>query len=333
MARAKKLLQYKENEYSVLNKSALWLGNLALLFITPFAINNFINGRMDVAIASFFIMMIFAFNTITVVFWKKYYSSMSLFVLSPAILMFCYYSIPNQGIIGVLWSFPALVCLYYLLPEKQAWGANVVIISMCTYLAFSTFEKGLAMRIFATLSLISAFTAVSIRQINKQQLDLHRLAITDSLTGLYNRTLLRSVLDEVIAHHHKLLDECHLLTLDVDHFKNINDQFGHDQGDEALRNIAHCIRDQVGDQGVVFRHGGEEFIAVLEDLSWQAAKTLAEEIRLAVADTEVLPEFHTTLSIGLAKLKPLMGRIDWIRESDRNLYLAKHQGRNQTVAS
>jgi diguanylate cyclase (GGDEF)-like protein len=121
--------------------------------------------------------------------------------------------------------------------------------------------------------------------------------------------------------------------LDVDHFKHINDQFGHDQGDEALQNIAHCIRDHVGTHGVVFRHGGEEFIAVLEDMSWQAAKKLAEEIRLAVASTDVLPEFKTTLSIGLAKLKPQMNRIDWIRESDRNLYLAKNQGRNQTVAS
>ncbi|WP_223789128.1 GGDEF domain-containing protein [Marinicella meishanensis] len=317
----------------MLNKSAMWLGNVALFFITPFAINNFINGRLDVAIASFFIMVIFALNTITVVFWKRYYSWVSLLVLSPAILMFCYYSIPNQGIIGVLWSFPALVCLYYLLPEKQAWGANVVIIALCTYLAFNTFERGLAMRIFATLSLISAFTAVSIRQINKQQIELHRLAITDSLTGLYNRTLLRAALDEVITHHHKLLGECHLLTLDVDHFKRINDQFGHDQGDEALRNMAHCIRDHVGTHGVVFRHGGEEFIAVLEDLSWQAAKKLAEDIRLAVASIEVLPEFKTTLSIGLARLKPQMNRIDWIRESDRNLYLAKNQGRNQTVAS
>jgi len=311
----------------------MWMGYCALSFIPPFAINNFINVRLDVAISSLFIMLIFAFNTITVVFWQRYFSIVSLLILSPAILTFCYFSIPNQGIIGVLWSFPALVCLYYLLPERQAWLVNALTLGLCGYLAFETFERGLALRIAATLSLVSAFTAVSIRQINKQQIELHRLAITDSLTGLFNRSKVREVLDDVIAHHHKMQDQCHLLTLDVDHFKSVNDLHGHDQGDVALVKIADVIRQEIGDSGVVFRHGGEEFLAVIEDMSWQEAKKLAERIRLAVEKTRLLPRLQTSISIGVAKLKPRMTRIDWIRESDRNLYLAKNQGRNQVVAS
>ncbi len=333
MTEAEKRLQYQKSEFSVLNKSAMWLGNVAMVFITPFAINNFFNGQLEVSIISFSIILIFSFNTFTVLFWKKYYSNLSLLVLSPAILVFCYYAIPNQGIIGVLWSFPALVCAYYFLPEKQAWVVNVVTLSLCTYLAFETFEQGLAIRVFATLSLISAFTAVSIRLIYKQQILLHHLAITDSLTGLYNRNALKTVIDDVIENQHKLDEHCHLMTLDVDHFKHINDQYGHDTGDTMLKKVAHKIRDLVDQHGVVFRHGGEEFIAVIEQESWQNTKKLAEKIRVAIETIEVIPGRRTTISIGLSKLKPKMSRTDWIRESDRNLLMAKDQGRNQIIAS
>ena len=333
MARIKRLLEYQQSEFSALNKSAMWLGNVALLFITPFAINNFLNGRISVSIATLCIMGIFAFNTFTVVFWKKYYANTSLYLLSPAIMVFAYFAIQAQGIIGVLWSFPALVCLYYLLPERQAWIVNVLVLSVCTYMAFLHFEKGLAWRIFATLSLVSAFTAVSIRQINKQQLELHRLAITDSLTGLYNRNTLSAVLKDLTVNHYLFADPCHLMTLDVDHFKDINDQHGHDQGDIALQKIARCIESTVEHQGVVYRYGGEEFMVVIENMSWQNAKKLAEKVRVAVDTVELVNGNKCTISIGLSRLKPKMNRIDWIRESDRNLYLAKHQGRNQVVAS
>ncbi|TDR16358.1 GGDEF domain-containing protein [Marinicella litoralis] len=333
MKRAKKILQYQQNEFSVLNKSALWLGNVALVFITPFAINNFINGPLNVAVASFIVTAVFLFNTFTVLVWKKYYSNISFFVLSPVILLFCYFSIPAQGIIGVLWSFPGIICFYYLLPERQAWLINIVAIVLCTYLSFNTFDHGLALRISATLSLISAFTAVSIRQINKQQFALHRLAITDSLTGLYNRSTLNDLLNDIIDSHHKMADNSHLMTIDIDHFKKINDQFGHDQGDEVLTTIGHSIRNTVKDYGIVFRYGGEEFIVVIEELPWEKTKRLAEQIRLAVSEINMFPELKVSVSIGLSRLKPKMTRIDWIRESDRNLYTAKKQGRNQVISS
>jgi len=333
MKRTKKILQYQQSEFNVLNKSVLWLGNVALIIIIPFAINNFINGRLDVAITSFFIIAIFAFNTFTVLVWKKYYSNLALYVLSPAIMAFCYYSIPTLGIIGVLWAFPSMICFYYILPERQAWLVNVVTLTLCTYLAFGTFDQGLAIRVVASLTLISAFTAVNIRQIKKQQIVLHHLAITDALTGMYNRNTLNTVLDDIISSHHKLAENSHLLTIDVDQFKVINDQYGHDQGDEILIAIAKTIEKTVNDYGVTYRYGGEEFMAVIEELSWQKTKKLGEQIRLSVQAIKVIPGIKPTVSIGISRLKPNMPRIDWIRESDRNLYTAKSLGKNQVISS
>lgn len=305
----------------------MWLGSLAILFIIPFTISNFISGHVQVALASTLVIITFAFNTVTVLFYKTYHSMVSLLVLCPAILIFCGLSIPNQGIIGVLWCFPALVCLYYLLSEKLAWAANLVILTWCAYLVLTHFEPGLAYRMIATLSLVSVFTAVSIRHINKQQVELQRLAITDSLTGLFNRNIIKRLLNDLIRHQGQI--ESHLMTLDVDHFKRINDSFGHDQGDDVLKQIAHCIQNQVGEHGVVFRHGGEEFMAVIEDMPLSAAKSLAEDIRKRVALLQINGNHQVTLSIGLAPFQKNMTRIDWIRASDRNLYLAKNQGRNR----
>lgn len=333
MKRAKKILQYQQSEFSVLNKLAMWLGNVAVAFVTPFTVYNLFQGRWKVAMASIIIVVIFSFNTYSVLVWKKYYSNIVLYLLTPAIMLFFYMSITHQGIIGILWIFPTIVCFYYLLPERQAWIVNVIMLLLCTYLALVNFEAALASRIIATLSLISLFTAVGIRLINNQQMLLHRLAIMDSLTGLYNRNTLNMVLNEIIESKHKNIGNNHLMTLDIDHFKSINDQFGHDQGDEALTVISHRIKDIVADHGVVFRHGGEEFIAVIEQLSWEKVQLLAEKIRAEIEAIQLSPNFNTTISIGLAQLKPQMSRIDWIKESDTNLYAAKNQGRNRIVAS
>jgi len=333
LIRAAQLLEYQRSEYNVLNRSAMWLGNVALVFITPFAINNLLNGQWHVAIAALVIIAVFSFNTFTVLIWKTYYSGLCFFLLSPAMLLFIWFSIPQQGIIGVLWSFPALVAFYFLLPERLAWVVNGIGLAMIFYLSWVTFDHGLAIRIIATMTLISLFTAVSVRLINIQQKALHQVAITDFLTGLYNRNNLTLVLDEIIENNHKSTASNHLMVLDIDHFKSINDQHGHETGDQALKSVASIIRNLVGDDGVVFRLGGEEFLVLLEQQSWQEAKSLAELIRSTMANSELLPGFSTTLSIGLSRLKPNMTRADWIKESDQNMYQAKHHGRNQVVAS
>ena len=82
-----------------------------------------------------------------------------------------------------------------------------------------------------------------------------------------------------------------------------------------------------------YRYGGEEFIAIIDALSWEKTKQLGEQIRLNVEAIKVIPDIDATVSVGISKLKPKMTRIDWIRESDRNLYAAKSQGRNQVVSS
>ncbi|ENL0637006.1 GGDEF domain-containing protein [Klebsiella variicola] len=152
-------------------------------------------------------------------------------------------------------------------------------------------------------------------------------AMTDPLTGLYNR---RGFHDQAacIAHHKNQ----YAIAIDVDHFKAINDRFGHKAGDVALVRIADLLRLTCRKGDIISRFGGEEFIVLLLDSSLSGATAIAERIRLVMAGS-IFPEVgHLTVSIGVAGLQESGGIHEhFLREADLALYQAKRQGRNRVV--
>jgi diguanylate cyclase (GGDEF)-like protein len=125
-----------------------------------------------------------------------------------------------------------------------------------------------------------------------------------------------------------------LLILDIDNFKNVNDQFGHLVGDEALRNIAQIVRETLRDPDTPGRYGGEEFGVVLPDTNSEGACVIAERVRERIGKAIVArtPEVRCTVSIGVAEATPdLSDSRQWIERADRALYRAKALGRNRTV--
>lgn len=161
---------------------------------------------------------------------------------------------------------------------------------------------------------------------------LTRLSRTDGLTGLYNRRHW-----EVLAERH-FAEECRPATLaliDLDHFKQINDTFGHAMGDRTLRRAAAFLRETLGDQALVGRYGGEEFGAILPGIPIDQALPLLETLREHFPRPEVQGDtlLPCTLSIGLAEATEAMNDYhDWLRHADQALYSAKTQGRNRVVA-
>jgi diguanylate cyclase (GGDEF)-like protein len=156
--------------------------------------------------------------------------------------------------------------------------------------------------------------------------------VTDTLTGLLNRTLLNDTLDDAIQHSARTGVPMTLATLDLDHFKTINDTLGHDAGDVVLRGIGELLRNRVRRVDKLFRPGGEEFLALLYGANNESGKRVAEELRTAIAGYAFLPDHVVTVSIGLATLLPGEDRKQWLKRSDENLYRAKAGGRNQVVA-
>ena len=162
---------------------------------------------------------------------------------------------------------------------------------------------------------------------------LEELATTDALTGLRNRRKFDAVIDIEWRRAARLKRPLALLMIDTDHFKNFNDTFGHQAGDEVLIGIAICISDSVRRAAdCAARYGGEEFAVLLPGLTPADAFTVAETIRLKV-EQWCGETAATTVSIGVASLIP-DANTEWsaiIHAADKALYAAKENGRNRTV--
>jgi diguanylate cyclase (GGDEF)-like protein len=156
-------------------------------------------------------------------------------------------------------------------------------------------------------------------------------AATDALTGLPNRRAIQDTLKRMLAHSGRTMSPLTALLIDLDHFKQINDTYGHDQGDAALAAVGDVLSSHVRASDFVGRNGGEEFIALLPDTNAAGALVLTERLRAAVAAIE-LPGVNRaiTASFGVATYPDHAGDSEaLLRLADRALYAAKGNGRNR----
>ena len=163
-------------------------------------------------------------------------------------------------------------------------------------------------------------------------------AVTDPLTGLHNRRYMSGQLDALVARAVRDGQPVSALLLDIDHFKKINDSFGHDAGDEVLREFAVRLASNVRAVDLPCRHGGEEFVVVMPETALEDAERIAERIRLHVSGApfrvaggrEVLT---VTISIGVASTHGEGDTPDLLlKRADEALYEAKASGRNRVIA-
>ncbi|OMH31700.1 diguanylate cyclase [Motiliproteus sp. MSK22-1] len=178
--------------------------------------------------------------------------------------------------------------------------------------------------------------------LKRQRDQLSILAMCDQLTGLYNRHYLVEMAGQKIAralrHHHPLS----FLMIDIDHFKSVNDRFGHAEGDRVLQAVATALQESCRKEDVVARLGGEEFVVMLDQSDISLAIDKAEQLRKQVEDLN-LDERSVTVSIGVSVLEDLRDTGDKtdsrqkdtldriINRADKALYQAKEQGRNRVA--
>jgi two-component system, cell cycle response regulator len=188
------------------------------------------------------------------------------------------------------------------------------------------------------LAVIAAFSLES--AVNRARLV--RSGFTDVLTGWHNRRYLQTRLQEELARCRRERTPLTCLMMDIDHFKSVNDRFGHLAGDEVLRQLAHCISGEVRGSDVSARYGGEEFVVLLPGTSIAAGFLLAERIRAAVAaelfEIPAGSRLRVTISIGVAEHHPALDERDvklvgerLLELADLALYEAKAGGRNSVA--
>jgi diguanylate cyclase (GGDEF)-like protein len=165
---------------------------------------------------------------------------------------------------------------------------------------------------------------------------LNELVIHDPLTGAFSRRYTLDQMDQLVSIRQRHGTSASTIMFDLDHFKVINDTYGHPTGDRALREAVRAVAAQLRDGDLLGRIGGEEFLVLLPTTDMAAARPLAERLRQTLAGASIADGTHTInlpASFGIAELQAAESQSEWFRRVDGALYQAKKQGRNQAVAA
>lgn len=162
---------------------------------------------------------------------------------------------------------------------------------------------------------------------------LQQLATTDALTGIFNRRHFNDLLETEIARHQRYQTPFSLILFDIDHFKQVNDTYGHQTGDEVLKQLSALVSDGIRTTDVLARWGGEEFTIITTACDLGCASQLAEKLRLAIVQLDISEVGHITCSFGVTEFHPGDNQDALMKRADQCLYEAKEGGRNRVVST
>jgi diguanylate cyclase (GGDEF)-like protein len=247
----------------------------------------------------------------------------------------------GQGATGHLWTYPLLTLAFAVLSLREGlfFGFMYLLLVSILFLYSShitfavQYDALVIRRYLLSVLALCAMVLFLVRAQEKASNQLKAQTVTDSLTGLFNRAVLnkKHIGDIQALNEHK---DSYLLLIDVDYFKKINDNFGHNVGDEVLILLASILRSHIRSSDLAIRWGGEEFLLILKTCPENIALSTAEDIRKAFQSNETLLKMlgsKPTLSIGIAKAEASVSFSEAINTADKKLYKAKHEGRNRVV--
>lgn len=163
-----------------------------------------------------------------------------------------------------------------------------------------------------------------------------KINMKDDLTGIYNRRCLEMRLKEEVQRHKRYERTMGFIIFDIDFFKKVNDEYGHQCGDNVLKEVSSCVNTIVRDCDIFARYGGEEFCCILPETDLASSLQVAERIRKAVEELQTLfgdQEIKVTVSLGVSELNEEIDTLDKLLQiADQALYRAKKNGRNRTEA-
>lgn len=173
--------------------------------------------------------------------------------------------------------------------------------------------------------------AAELERLQTRLLELERMSSTDHLTGTWNRSYFDRAIPTEISRSERYRQALSLVLIDVDHFKRINDEHGHQCGDQVLRELTRVMQTHMRACDLVFRWGGDEFVVMTPGGGYRAAARLAENLRGRIAAHVFASVGHLTVSAGVAEHTATEDPTAWFRRLDEALYAAKMQGRNRIV--
>lgn len=304
-------------------------GVLAVVFVSGFTIYRYANGFMlggtvDLLIViAMLLVLIYALRAGETVRAGYFFATVSVVACIASAMMF--------GHTGVLWGYLTLWVNFLLTNRRFAVFMNLFLMTALIFETnlFQSVVEGVTY--IVTGGLITTFAWIFAGRLAGYQSQLEKLALQDPLTYAGNRRMMKRDLNASISARHREGRSCTLLLLDLDEFKRLNDEQGHETGDQALSDFADLVRAQIRAEDGFYRFGGEEFVLLLpghgDDSGLQTAESLHRRISGRLEYGGQLLRF----SAGVAVLGVDEDWPAWLARADRAMYQAKHEGRDRVV--
>jgi len=305
------------------------LGASAILGITPFAVFRFLQGNFVAAVVDVVILAgIVGSVTCAWVTGRTKYSGLFLAVMtsSSAVVVGAITGEP-----GLFWLFPCLVTSFFLASPRLA-----IIINLGAIFAMMAqtdiFRSLVQMWSFAAGAVVVSACAYVFAYRNETQRErLEHLATIDPLTGVRNRRSMDQELAWAVASAGRSGETYSIALLDIDHFKQINDKYGHGVGDDVLVEMVALIQQHTRRTDRLFRFGGEEFVLLLPGTSGAGLETVLNNLQQVLRKHLTHPGGLVTASFGVAQLLAQESVDDWLSRADAALYRAKESGRDRII--
>jgi len=309
------------------NRTRMIMGWTAAPFLFPFAIISFNHEQPILGLLILFLAVDLPINSYLIYKKRRIFIPYGLFYA--VMLLTIVYAIAEIGIAALFWCYPGLFVVGFITQRSCARLMTVIGLLILIPASFLLVHFDMALRFSVTLCMLCALCDLLVGHLNKLQLRLTELAIRDPLTNAFNRRQMGLYLQEAIEENKRDFGSASLVLLDIDHFKNINDKFGHETGDKVLTGLVDMLHKRQRKVDYVFRIGGEEFLILLRKTTLQQALTTAESLRKHTEENTLLENETITISLGVAEYKPDESADEWLARADHHLYEAKNAGRNR----
>ncbi len=313
-------------ELSVMN----YIGGVTALVVTGFALYRYQTGDINGAIINTVIVAILVLTLLLGRSRRFAPHALNLFGLTITASSLLSALLVSSN--GLLWSFLVIWINCVILPRALAVGLNGLVI---VALAITTrlFDSALEQISWITVALLMAgFGLIFTDQLRQQRRLLAEQATLDPLTGAGNRRLMQQHLEATVAERRRNANfSSTIMVIDLDLFKQINDNYGHEAGDRVLERFAASVRSALRLEDGLYRMGGEEFVVLLRGMSAVTAATALPELHERLSGSVPGPEGTIRFSAGAAILKSGEDWSRWLARADNALYEAKQAGRDRLV--
>lgn len=302
-----------------------------LLSVSPFAVIRFLNGEILVGLLDAVLVIGMGSVGIYVAKTRKVAGAgiiLGVFSLTGVIII-SYLKGPSV----IYWAYPTTVGVYFITKPRVAATITIVAGLLIVFSIVNKIEGITLALIIVSLTVTNIFAYMFANRMQDQQQKLSLLVRQDPLTGAGNRLALNDKLNEVIALHNRTKQQTSLIVLDVDHFKSINDTYGHAIGDQVLVRLTELLKKSIRETDSVYRFGGEEFVIILLQTSIDSTTKIAEKIRVLIESSSLVENKVVTVSLGVAEYIDKELAVDWLKRGDDAMYNAKETGRNKTCTS